>query len=244
MKQALQTGSTVAKAAVVETQEAWLGDGWQSYWNRHPGRQPPNMWCDSRLDGSSTNKTKALSPCLGMQETGSLEDVDRTQESNKPIPAQGLPWWLSGNESACQCWRHGFNPWEGLLKKEMATHASILARGIPWTRSLEDCSSWGCRVRHNWATKQQHPSIGIPLTPTSLSGETLLLKVSLPLPVILCCRVRELEEWRAIFLSFQFLSKWNTTKLGASFKGSEETGIHIFSMVWHFKFPFFPLIQQ
>ena len=23
----------------------------------------------------------------------------------------GLPWWLSGKESACQCRRHGFNPW-------------------------------------------------------------------------------------------------------------------------------------
>ena len=23
----------------------------------------------------------------------------------------GLPWWLSGKESACQCGRHGFDPW-------------------------------------------------------------------------------------------------------------------------------------
>ena len=23
----------------------------------------------------------------------------------------GLPWWLSGKESICQCRRHGFNPW-------------------------------------------------------------------------------------------------------------------------------------
>ena len=23
----------------------------------------------------------------------------------------GLPWWLSGEESACQCRRHRFNPW-------------------------------------------------------------------------------------------------------------------------------------
>ena len=23
----------------------------------------------------------------------------------------GLPWWLSGKESACQCRRHRFNPW-------------------------------------------------------------------------------------------------------------------------------------
>ena len=23
----------------------------------------------------------------------------------------GLPWWLSGKESSCQCRRHGFNSW-------------------------------------------------------------------------------------------------------------------------------------
>ena len=25
--------------------------------------------------------------------------------------SQGLPWWLSGKESACQCIRHEFDPW-------------------------------------------------------------------------------------------------------------------------------------
>ena len=24
---------------------------------------------------------------------------------------KGLPWWLSGKESPCQCRRHRFNPW-------------------------------------------------------------------------------------------------------------------------------------
>ena len=28
---------------------------------------------------------------------------------------RGLPWWLSGKESACQCGRHGFNPWDGKI---------------------------------------------------------------------------------------------------------------------------------
>ena len=27
-----------------------------------------------------------------------------------PLRLSGLPWWLSGKESACQCRRHGFNP--------------------------------------------------------------------------------------------------------------------------------------
>ena len=49
--------------------------------------------------------------------------------------AKGLPWWLSGKESARQCRRPGFNPWVGnmLLEKEMVTYSSILAWEIPWT---------------------------------------------------------------------------------------------------------------
>ena len=27
----------------------------------------------------------------------------------------GLPWWLTGKEFACQCWRHGFDPWVGKI---------------------------------------------------------------------------------------------------------------------------------
>ena len=33
--------------------------------------------------------------------------------------------------------------WEDSL--EMTTHSSILAWRIPWTRSLADCSPWGCK---------------------------------------------------------------------------------------------------
>ena len=27
----------------------------------------------------------------------------------------GLPWWPSGQESACQCRGHGFQPWSGKI---------------------------------------------------------------------------------------------------------------------------------
>ena len=27
-----------------------------------------------------------------------------------PVPSVGLPWWLSGKESACCCRRHRFDP--------------------------------------------------------------------------------------------------------------------------------------
>ena len=45
----------------------------------------------------------------------------------------GLPLWLSGKQSTCQCRRHEFKSlsWDDPLEKEMATHSSILAWAIP-----------------------------------------------------------------------------------------------------------------
>ena len=56
----------------------------------------------------------------------------------------GLPWWLRGKGSACQCRRQvGFLGWEDPLEKEMATHSNIPAWEIPWTAELEGYSPWG-----------------------------------------------------------------------------------------------------
>jgi len=66
----------------------------------------------------------------------------------------GLPRWLSGKESACQCGRHRrlrFNlGWEDALEEEMATHSSILAWRIPWREESGGLQSmWSQRVRHD-----------------------------------------------------------------------------------------------
>ena len=46
--------------------------------------------------------------------------------------------------------------WEDPLEKEMATHSSILAWGIPWTEECGGLESMRSqRVRHDLATKQQ-----------------------------------------------------------------------------------------
>ena len=39
------------------------------------------------------------------------------KRTNNPIKkcAEGLPWWCSGWESACQCRGHGFEPWSGRI---------------------------------------------------------------------------------------------------------------------------------
>ena len=45
---------------------------------------------------------------------------------------------------------------EDPLKKEIATHSSIPAWGIPWTENLVGYSPWGHkRVGYNLVTKQQ-----------------------------------------------------------------------------------------
>ena len=37
----------------------------------------------------------------------------------------GLPWWLSGKESACQCRRHRFNPWSRKIPRAGGQHMPI-----------------------------------------------------------------------------------------------------------------------
>ena len=51
----------------------------------------------------------------------------------------GLPKWLSGKESACNADLSQEDP----LKKEMATHSSILAWEIPWTEEPDGLQSMG-----------------------------------------------------------------------------------------------------
>ena len=72
------------------------------------------------------------------------------------------PWWLSGQESPCQC--TGQNTclqirslgWEDALEKDMATHSSIPAWEIPWAEEPGGLQSMGLqRAGQDWAAKQQ-----------------------------------------------------------------------------------------
>ena len=57
---------------------------------------------------------------------------------------QELCWWLSAEESTCQCRRRPPNGVrEGSLYKEMATHSSLLAWKIPWTEEPSGLQSMG-----------------------------------------------------------------------------------------------------
>ena len=56
----------------------------------------------------------------------------------------GLPWWLSGKESTCQCRRHGFNPWvrELLWKMKWQPTPAFLPGKSYGQRSLVGYSPW------------------------------------------------------------------------------------------------------
>ena len=70
---------------------------------------------------------------------------------------RGLPLWFCGNESSCRWRRHGFDPWVGkiLWRKKWQSTPVFLPGESNGQRSLSAYSPWGCRVRHDLATKQQ-----------------------------------------------------------------------------------------
>ena len=67
---------------------------------------------------------------------------------------------LNGEESTCQCMRHGFS----LPQEEMATHSSILAWEIPWTEEPGRLQSMGSqRVGHDFPTNQEQVGTRTPI---------------------------------------------------------------------------------
>ena len=72
---------------------------------------------------------------------------------------QGLPWWPSGKECACQCRRHGFSPVVGKMpwRRKWQPTPAFLPGKSHGQRNLA-LFAQGCKVvRDNLATKQhQH----------------------------------------------------------------------------------------
>ena len=60
---------------------------------------------------------------------------------------QGLPWWLSGKESAYQCRILGFSPWAGKIfwRRKWQPISVVLPGKSHGRRSLACCSSWGSK---------------------------------------------------------------------------------------------------
>ena len=77
----------------------------------------------------------------------------------------GLPWWLSGEESVCQCRRCGLNPWVRKIpwRRKWQPSSVFLPGKSHGQRSLAGYSSWGCkRVGHDLARKWQPTPVFLP----------------------------------------------------------------------------------
>ena len=77
----------------------------------------------------------------------------------------GLPWWLSGEEFACQCRRCRFHPWVRKFpwRRECLPAPVFLPGKSHGQRSLAGYGLSGCnRVRHDLATNQQPLSPALP----------------------------------------------------------------------------------
>ena len=96
-----------------------------------------------------------------------------------------LPWWLSSKESACQCWRCGFNSWFGKIPWRRKWHPTpvFLPRKSHGQRSLAGCSPWGRkesdRTEH---TKAQTGTLLCPRMP--LKAHTVLMNHHDALPIL------------------------------------------------------------
>ena len=78
------------------------------------------------------------------------------QSKKSPSLHKGATFLVAQFVIRLQCRRPRFDPWGGEvhLEKKMATHSSILAWKIPWTKELGGLQSMGSpRVRHDLATK-------------------------------------------------------------------------------------------
>ena len=59
----------------------------------------------------------------------------------------GLPWWLSGKESACQCRRRRFDPGVGKFpwRRKWQPTPVFLPGKSQGQKSLASYGSWGCK---------------------------------------------------------------------------------------------------
>ena len=77
--------------------------------------------------------------------------------------AGGLPWWLSGKESACQCRRHGFDPWSGKTPRA----AEQLSLCAPTTESVLSDKRSHCKKQPRLHAKSSSRSLQLEKRPHS-----------------------------------------------------------------------------
>ena len=135
------------------------------------GSQPAECLCAlSWLNKSSL--ARHLFGCKWLLTRLPSKRATRRKFNGSHLLQKGIPSWLGGEESACQCRRHRFSPWEGRSPEEgngnPLQYDNPLAWEIPGQRSLVDYSPWDFKELDNWAT--DHPLRHLP----KKTGQALL----------------------------------------------------------------------
>ena len=103
--------------------------------------------------------SQSLATCVSLVKHHLLLNSEKGRIVTWTRPLEGLHCWLSGKESTCQSWRHGFIPWVRKFpwrKKGQPTTPVFLAGKSHGQRSLAGNSAWGHkRVEHDLVIKQQ-----------------------------------------------------------------------------------------
>ena len=97
--------------------------------------------------------------CVAHPEKASVDLTDTIWREEMALVKVGLPWWLSGKETTCQCRRCGFYSWVGKIpwrSKQQPTPVFLPGKSHG-QRSLEDSSPWGHKeldtTEHSTANK-------------------------------------------------------------------------------------------
>ena len=119
----------------IQDEAACVQDTWASRQLRCISREEfwwPQIFCTSHVEQS----TKIINQRYLVLGIGS-----------HLLPRCRLPWWLSGKRIFLPVWEMWVQSldWEDPLEKEIATHSSILAWGIPstdeWIKKMRNCFS-------------------------------------------------------------------------------------------------------
>ena len=115
------------------------------------------------------------------KEKEKMQYLQSAIEQNPRKKVLGLPWWLSGKESTCQCRRHRFDPWFGkiphagkwlspcattiepVLQRPRATLRSTCAAATETHASQSPCSTREATATRNLCTTtREQPQLATP----------------------------------------------------------------------------------
>ena len=153
---------------------------WAPFWNSYvrmqkldhkEGRVPENLCfqivvlektLESPLD---CKEIKSVNP-KGNQPWIFIGKTDAEAEAPILWPPDGKSWLIGKDPGAGKDWRQE----KGMTEDEMAGwHHQLDGHEFEWTLGIGDgqgglacCSSWGCRVGHNWATELNWTAFWLP----------------------------------------------------------------------------------